>query len=158
MHRTEMPNPSNRPRVTVAAIIERDGRFLFVEERDNRGEIVINQPAGHVEGGESLTEAVVREAFEETGWRIFPEHIVGVYLWVHPERAITYLRVAIAGRAVSHEPDAPLDDGILRALWLAPDDLVALAGKHRSPLVMRCVEDYRAGERYPLAALKSLLA
>jgi 8-oxo-dGTP pyrophosphatase MutT (NUDIX family) len=159
MHPSEIqPNPTGRPRVTVAAIVERDGRFLFVEERDFRGDLVINQPAGHVEAGESLLEAVVREAFEETGWHIRPEALVGLYQWSRPDGATSYLRVAIAGRPESHDPAAVLDEGIERAIWLSPDELAERRELHRSPLVMRCVEDYLAGERHPLSLLKSLLA
>ncbi|MGZ8242556.1 NUDIX hydrolase [Methylomagnum sp.] len=152
MHPTEIQSP--RPRVTVAAIVERDGRFLFVEERDAEGTLVINQPAGHLEGGESVTEAVIREAFEETGWHIRPDYLVGGYLWQHPNQTIAYLRLAIAGTPERHEPDAPLDDGIERPVWLSPDELAERRAMHRSPLVMRCVEDYLAGERYPLSAFK----
>jgi ADP-ribose pyrophosphatase YjhB (NUDIX family) len=147
---------NSRPRVTVAAIVERDGRFLFVEERDVRGDLVINQPAGHVEGGETLLDAVVRETFEETGWHIHPEQLVGLYLWSRPDGAASYLRVAISGRAERHEPEAPLDEGILRAVWLSPEELAERKERLRSPMVMRCLEDYLAGERYSLSVLKSL--
>lgn len=159
MHSSENPpNPAARPRVTVAAVVERDGRFLFVEERDDRGVLVINQPAGHLEAGETLLEAVVREAFEETGWHIHPEAVVGIYQWGRPDGSINYLRVAIAGRPVSHDPAASLDEGIERPVWLSLEELAARSELHRSPLVRRCTEDYLAGERYPLAVLKSLLA
>lgn len=149
---------AKRPRVTVASIVEREGRFLFVEERDPKGHTVINQPAGHVEGGESLAEAVVRETFEETGWLIRPAHLVGVYLWNRPGSDISYCRIAIAGQPERHDPESPLDEGILRALWLSPEELAARRDALRSPMVMRCLEDYLAGERYPLSALKSMLA
>lgn len=149
---------SERPRVTVAAMVEREGRFLLVEERDDRGRLVINQPAGHVEAGESLVDAVVREAFEETGWAIRPEYLVGAYLWSRPDRALSYLRIAIAGRAEGHDPDRRLDEGIERAVWLSREELAERRALHRSDLVLRCVDDYLAGERYPLTVLKSLLA
>jgi 8-oxo-dGTP pyrophosphatase MutT (NUDIX family) len=160
MHQSEIQaDPARRPRLTVAAIVERDGRFLFVEERDPQsGALVLNQPAGHVEAGETLTEAVVREAYEEAGWHIQPEHLVGVYLWSRPDGAVSYCRVAIAGRAGRHDPQASLDEGIVRALWLTPDELAGREASLRSPLVLRCLRDYLAGERYPLSALKSLLA
>lgn len=152
MHPSETSTP--RPRVTVAAIVERDGRFLFVEERDAHGQLVINQPAGHAEGGETILEAVIRETFEETGWRIQPEHLIGCYLWSRPDGAVSYLRIAIAGSPESHDPTSPLDEGIERALWLSPAELSAQA--LRSPMVLRCLEDYLAGERYPLALLKTV--
>ena len=146
-----------RPRVTVAALVEQNSRFLFVEERDIEGNLVINQPAGHVEAGESLLTALTREAFEETGWLIEPLALVGVYIWGHPDRDISYLRIAIAGRPIHHDAEATLDDGIERAIWLTRDELVACADRHRSELVQRCVDDYLSGESYPLSALKSLL-
>jgi 8-oxo-dGTP pyrophosphatase MutT (NUDIX family) len=159
MHPSEIqPNTSGRPRVTVAALIERDGRFLFVEERDDRGRLVINQPAGHVEAGESLMEAVIRETFEETAWRTEPEAIVGLYQWSRPDGSLSYLRVAIAGRAASYDPAAALDEGIECAVWLSPEELAERRDMHRSPLVMRCIEDYLAGERHPLSIVKLLLA
>lgn len=157
MHTPPSPaRPLPRPRVTVASLVEREGRFLVVEERPEAGGLVINQPAGHVEFGETLLEAVVRETFEETGWRFTPEFLVGVYLWAHPSGSVCYLRVCIGGSVHGHDPDSPLDDGIERALWLGREEL-AQSGRLRSPLVLRVVDDYLAGERYPLGALKSLL-
>ncbi|CAL1241262.1 NUDIX hydrolase [Candidatus Methylocalor cossyra] len=145
-----------RPRVTVAVLAQREGRLLFVEERDDRGMLVINQPAGHVEGGESLIEAAIRETLEETGWTVRPEYLVGCYLWGSPDRTLSYLRVAIAACPERHDAAAPLDAGIARALWLAPEELAACRERHRSPLVLRCVADYLAGERYPLSLFKTL--
>jgi ADP-ribose pyrophosphatase YjhB (NUDIX family) len=147
---------TRRPRVTVAAIAERDGRFLCVEERGGNGALVINQPAGHVEGGETLLEAVVRETFEETGYSFHPEGVVGLYLGQRADGNITYLRIAIAGRAGAADPDATLDADIHRVLWLSREELLEQAGRHRSPMVIRCLDDYLAGERYPLSLLKSL--
>jgi 8-oxo-dGTP pyrophosphatase MutT (NUDIX family) len=140
----------------VAAIVERSGRFLFVEELDLAGGLVINQPAGHVEGGETLLEAVVRETFEESGWHMQPEWLVGLYLWHHPDNTANYLRIAIAGHPERHDPASPLDEGIQRAVWLTPEELAARKASHRSPMVMRCLEDYLAGERHSLSVLKSL--
>ena len=148
---------SRRPRVTVAAIVHRDERFLLVEEHAVDGGIVFNQPAGHVEAGESILEALTRETFEETGWRIRPESLVGVYLWQHPNQSISYLRIAMSGIPENHDANATLDEGIVQAHWLTRDELARLRPQHRSPLVMRCIEDYLAGERYPLSVLKSLL-
>jgi 8-oxo-dGTP pyrophosphatase MutT (NUDIX family) len=140
-------------------VVERDGRFLVVEERpETGGGLVINQPAGHVEHGETLLEAVARETFEETAWRFTPEFLVGVYLWAHPSGKSSYLRVCFGGSVHGHEPGSPLDAGIERALWLARDELQARSGRLRSPLVLAVVDDYLAGERYPLGVLKSLLA
>lgn len=156
MHTSEIQ--AQRPRVTVATLVEREGRFLFVEEIDPQGRLVINQPAGHVEGGETLVEAARRETFEETGWHIQPEHLVGIYLWNRPDGTASYCRVAIAGRAESHDPAAPLDAGIQRALWLTPQELAGREDALRSPMVRRCLEDYLAGERHPLSVLKSMLA
>jgi 8-oxo-dGTP pyrophosphatase MutT (NUDIX family) len=145
-----------KPDVTVAAVIERDGQFLLVEERAS-GRVVINQPAGHLENGESLLAAVSREALEETGWSFVPEHVVGVYVWQPEQQARTFLRIAFCGRLESHDPARPLDHGILRTRWLDREQLLASAARHRSPLVMRCIDDYLAGTRYPLALLTHLL-
>lgn len=142
-----------KPNVTVAAVIERDGKFLLVEE-DADGATVLNQPAGHLDEGESLLEAVARETLEESAWHFAPEALIGVYRWWHPARGITYLRFAFTGRALQHDPARPLDDGIRRALWLTADEIRAQAHRHRSPQVQRCINDYLAGQRYPLSLLK----
>ena len=147
-----------RPRLTVAAIAEREGRFLLVEERTTTDGLVFNQPAGHVETGETLLEAVVRETLEETAWQFAPEFLVGIYLWQHPTGQSSYLRICFAGQAIAHDPDQPLDQGIERALWLTRDELDTHSSRLRSPLVLRTVDDYLAGERYPLTLLKSLLS
>lgn len=154
---TETALPTPRPRVTVASVIERDGRFLVVEERPETGRLVINQPAGHLEGGETLPEAAIRETFEETGWRFTPEYLVGIYLWAHPNGQISYLRVCFGGTVHGHEPDSPLDEGIERAIWLNRDELQAQNERLRSPLVLGVIDDYLAGQRYPLSLLKSFL-
>lgn len=140
-----------RPDVTVAAIAERDGRFLMVEERI-RGRLVYNQPAGHLESGESLVEAVVREAREETAWEFSPEGLVGLYLWNHVE-GVTTLRACFVGQALEHHPDEALDTGIERAVWLTRDELVERTDRLRTPLVMRCLDDYLSGQRMPLEVL-----
>jgi 8-oxo-dGTP pyrophosphatase MutT (NUDIX family) len=146
-----------KPDVTVAAITERDGRFLFVEERV-RGRVVINQPAGHLEDGESFLEAVVRETLEETGWDFEPRAVVGVYLWRPGDTNRSFLRVAFAGELSSHDPARPLDRGILRTRWMTRDELAAAQLRLRSPLVMRCVEDYLAGARYPCGLINHLIS
>ena len=140
---------TSRPAVTVAVIVVRDGEFLLVEEETRAG-VRLNQPAGHLEAGETLLAAAVRETLEETGYRVLPTALVGIYRWQAPAAGATFLRFAFAGEMVAHEAGRALDDGILRALWLPYDDLVARRAMHRSPLVLRCVDDYRAGLRRPL--------
>ena len=147
----------HRPDLTVAAVVEQDGRFLVVEERV-RGALVINQPAGHVEPGESPAEAVVRETWEETAWRFEPDALTGLYLWRNPDTGRTILRLAFGGTCTDHDPERTLDRGIVRALWLTRPQIEARSPSLRSPMVLRCIDDYLRGERYPLAALKLLEA
>lgn len=144
-----------KPHVTVAAVVEQGGRFLIVEEEAD-GAIVYNQPAGHLDEGESLTAAVVRETLEETGWRFTPTELVGIYRWKNPTSGITYLRACFTGRCEHHDPERPLDTGILRALWMTRDDLRQVAAQLRSPMVLRCIDDYLAGRRHPLDLLTDL--
>ncbi len=141
--------PAWKPSVTVAAVIERGGRFLFVEEVFD-GRRVLNQPAGHLERDESLPEACVREVLEETAHHFAPEGLVGVYRWHYPPRDLTYLRFCFHGRATGEEKGRPLDKEIVQLHWLAPEELRARADMHRSVLVQRCVDDYLAGQRFPL--------
>lgn len=141
-----------KPHVTVAAVVERGGAFLLVEEETDLG-LMFNQPAGHLEPGESLAAAVVRETIEESGWEFSPEHLVGIYQWHHSERDLTYLRFAFAGRLGRHYGDRPLDTGIVRTLWMTAEEIRASQTRHRSPLVMKCVEDYLAGRRVSLDML-----
>lgn len=138
-----------KPDVTVAAVIEREGRFLFVEEETDAG-IRLNQPAGHLDEAESLLEATTREVLEETAHHFRPEFLVGIYQWRRPDAKATYLRFAFGGRLLGVDTDRALDYGILRALWLTPDELVAEKARHRSPLVLHCLRDYLAGHRYRL--------
>ena len=151
-----LPAMTWKPDVTVAAVVERDGRFLFVEERAG-GRVVLNQPAGHLEKNETFLEAVAREALEETGWTFLPEAVTGIYVWQPEHLARTFLRVAFTGRLEAHDASRPLDRGILRTRWLDRDQLVSQQARHRSPLVLRCVDDYLAGTRYPLELLSHLL-
>jgi len=144
-----------RPAVTVATIVERDGRFLVVEEETRAGRR-LNQPAGHLESGERIVEAAVRETLEETGWHVEPLHLVGIYTWAPPDAGATFVRFAFAARATRHEPGRPLDHGIVRALWLTCDEIAARRDDHRSPLVLRCVDDYRAGRRLPADAIAEI--
>jgi 8-oxo-dGTP pyrophosphatase MutT (NUDIX family) len=137
-----------RPAVTVAAIVERDGRFLLVEE-ETRGGRRLNQPAGHLESGETLAAGAARETLEETGWRVTPTHLVGIYTWSAADNGATFVRFAYAAHAEAHDARRLLDEGIVQALWLSYDELAARRSEHRSPLVMRCIDDYRAGRRLP---------
>jgi 8-oxo-dGTP pyrophosphatase MutT (NUDIX family) len=143
------------PDITVAAVTEADGRFLVVEERINR-RLVFNQPAGHVERGETLLQAVVREVREETAWLFEPKALVGVYLWRNPASGRSYLRFAFAGTVADHHADQPLDRGIVRTHWLSRAELLEREPQLRSPLVMRCIEDYLGGTRKPLASVEKL--
>ena len=143
------------PEVTVAAVVVRHGRFLLVEERIG-GQLVLNQPAGHLEDRETLIEAAVRETREETAWRFHPEALVGTYLWRNPANARSFLRFAFCGEVDDHQPQLPLDTGIVRALWLSPAELEAQPARLRSPLVMRCIEDFLQGRRQPLDSVSEL--
>ena len=145
-----------KPSVTVAALIERDGRFLLVEERTADG-LRLNNPAGHLDPGESLLQAVVREVLEETACAFTPTHLVGVYLarLQRGDDDITYLRFAFAGSVGTPEPGRALDTPIVRTLWLTPAEIEATRERHRSPLLWRCVQDHLAGRRYPLELLVS---
>jgi 8-oxo-dGTP pyrophosphatase MutT (NUDIX family) len=141
--------------VTVAAVIEHDGRYLMVEERAC-GRIVFNQPAGHLEPKESLLQAVVRETREETGYRFEPSHLLGVYLWQSETSGTCFLRVAFCGAAAAPHGTPQLDEGILAAHWLSRNQLLSLGEQLRSPLVLRCIDDHRAGVRHPLDCLTHL--
>jgi ADP-ribose pyrophosphatase YjhB (NUDIX family) len=144
-----------KPDITVAAVVERDGWFLLVEEHIGT-RLVLNQPAGHLEDNESLLDAVIRETLEESAWHFAPQSLVGVYLWKQPENNKSFLRVAIAGSVTHHEPQRRLDHGIERALWLTREQLVAKSSRLRSPMVLRCVDDYLGGARHSLDALQHL--
>ncbi len=145
-----------KPDVTVAAVVERDGKFLLVDERAG-GRVVLNQPAGHLERGETLQQAIARETLEETGWTFVPRDIVGIYLWQPEHLSKTFLRVSFSGQLEGHDPSRPLDQGILRTRWLDHEQLMAARARHRSPLVARCVNDYLSGVRYPLELLTHLM-
>ena len=140
-----------KPSVTVAGVIERDGKYLLVEEEID-GRVVFNQPAGHWEPDESLLEACVREVLEETAHRFRPTALVGIYRWHYAPADVTFLRFAYTG-VVEGVDDRPLDREIRRAVWLAYEEVRAVQSRHRSPLVMACIDDHRAGRRYPLEAI-----
>jgi ADP-ribose pyrophosphatase YjhB (NUDIX family) len=138
-----------KPNVTVAAVLEQDGKYLLVEEQTSNG-IQFNQPAGHWEPGETLAAAAAREVLEESAYEFEPQYLLGVYRWHAPKADITFLRFSFGGRLLAHHPERELDDGIIRALWMTPDEIHSTHERHRSPLVLRCIEDYQAGKRYPL--------
>ncbi len=143
------------PDLTVAAIVERDGRFLLVEERID-GSCVLNQPAGHVEDGEALLAAVCRETREETAWAFTPEWLLGVYFWRNPRNRRTTVRFAFAGGVDGHDAGQPLDFPVMGTHWLTAGQVREQAPRLRSPLVLRCIDDYQAGRRYALAAINEV--
>jgi len=142
------------PHLTVAAVIESEQRFLLIEE-DSDGLIVFNQPAGHWDEGETLLEAVRRETLEESAWHFEPQSIVGIYQYTNPDNQITYLRISFCGKCHHHEPKRVLDSGILRTMWLTRNEVVSRSNL-RSPMVLRCIDDYLAGVRYPLSLITEL--
>ncbi|MEE4888204.1 NUDIX hydrolase [Pseudomonas alliivorans] len=139
--------------VTVATIVEDQGRFLFVEEIRG-GRKVLNQPAGHLDPNESLQRAAVRETLEETGWDVELTSVVGIYLYTAPSNGVTYQRICFAAKALRHHPDYTLDDGIVGPIWLTRDQLLGEQDRWRSELVLRCVDDYLNGERFSLDLLR----
>ncbi|MBK9625604.1 MAG: NUDIX hydrolase [Rhodocyclaceae bacterium] len=142
-----------KPNTTVAAVIEREGKFLLVEEDTDDG-VRLNQPAGHLDEGESLFAACSRETLEETAWHFVPENLLGIYQWRRPQSDVTYLRFAFSGVLGAHEADRKLDHGIRRALWLSINEIIISQAIHRSPLVMQCVNDYLAKRRFPLDLIR----
>ena len=150
-----MKKPQFKPNTTVAAIIERNGRFLLVEETTDRGNR-FNQPAGHLEDAESLVDAVIRETMEETAYEFTPVSLLGVYLWKHNLNDTTYLRFAFIGHVGVHYPMQDLDTGIVRAVWMTIDEIRDKAELMRSPQVLTCIEDYLAGKSYPLEVITNL--
>lgn len=145
-----------KPNVTVAALIERDGRFLLVEEDTSDG-LLLNNPAGHLDLGESPVQGVIRETLEETACAFEPEGFVGMFMSrfrrTRTGEDITYLRLAFYGTASEADPALTLDEGIVRTVWMTADEIRACPERHRSPLVLECLERYLAGERYPLSLL-----
>jgi ADP-ribose pyrophosphatase YjhB (NUDIX family) len=149
-----------KPSATVAAIIEHQGKFLLVEEHTPEG-LRLNNPAGHLDEGESLVEACAREALEETMHAFTPTHLLGVYMSRFQRPAstdqaaedITYLRFAFCGNLGALQAHRSLDTGIVRTLWLSPDEVRASVERHRSPLVLQCIEDHVRGQRYPLSLI-----
>jgi 8-oxo-dGTP pyrophosphatase MutT (NUDIX family) len=147
-----MPRPW-KASVTVAAIVEREGRFLMVEEETSDG-VRLNQPAGHLDPGETLADAAAREALEETAHRFTPTALLGVYVARSARNGgndVTFVRFAFTGELGAREPGRALDRGIVQTLWLTADEVRARAAQHRSPLVMKCIDDYLDGRRLPLS-------
>jgi phosphatase NudJ len=147
-----------KPNVTVAAVIERDGRFLLVEEETADG-LKLNNPAGHLDPGETPAQGCAREAMEECAHEFTPTELVGVYISrftrSRDNEDITYLRFAFAGEVGAHDPERALDEGIVRAIWMTADEIRACPERHRSPLLIRCLEDFLAGQRFPLSVVYS---
>lgn len=143
------------PHVVVASIVERDRRFLLVEE-DVDGELRLNQPAGHWEQNETLIAAARREALEETRWEVEPVALLGLYHFDPPGLGYGFLRIAFVAQAERERPELALDAGILRAVWMTRDEIAATRAKHRSPMVLRCVDDYLSGRRFPLDLIAHL--
>ncbi|OUS26016.1 NUDIX hydrolase [Gammaproteobacteria bacterium 45_16_T64] len=140
------------PHATVATILEKNGKFLFVEEYSNN-KAVINQPAGHVEPNETIIDASIRETLEESGWLVDPQYLVGIYTYTSPINEITYYRFCFASSAVRFIKDHPIDSDIHGQCWLTPEELHARQETHRGPLVAQCMKDYLAGKRYPLSLI-----
>lgn len=154
---TPSPSADDRwcPHVTVACVVADGDRYLMVEEEVN-GRLAYNQPAGHLDEGESLTAAAVREALEETGWTVELQHLIGAHLWRSHEHGDVVLRFSFAAKAVDHDAARPLDEGIRRALWLTRGEIAALGDRLRSPLVLMSIDAWLAGQRLPLDALHYL--
>ena len=140
------------PHITVACIVEKDNKFLMVEEQSN-GILVINHPAGHLEPGETLHQAAIRETFEETGWHVELTHVLGISKYTVPHNGTVYYRHSFIASPLTKDTDAVLDEGIIRAVWMTIDELEAQADKLRSPLVLKNIRQYLAGERYPLSLI-----
>lgn len=145
-----------KPHVTVATIAERDGAYLLVEELNSLGEKVINQPAGHLDEGESLIDACIRETMEETGWEFEPQALVGIYRWISPRDGETFLRYSFCGQLGKQLSPTPPDSDILGTRWLTLEQLEDVDNQLRSVLVTRSIEDYLAGTRYPLTLLSDV--
>ncbi|HSX61004.1 MAG TPA: NUDIX hydrolase [Tahibacter sp.] len=157
----QTPNPGTeddpvwRPRVTVATIVPSDGRYLLVEE-DIRGRLLLNQPAGHLEPGESLVDAARRETREETGWDVEPDCLVSIHQWVNPELDRHFLRFTFAARALRHDPRQPLDAGIRAAVWMSRSEIADATPRLRSPLILASIDAWLGGTRLPLSSLHYL--
>ena len=145
-----------KPHVTVAAVIEKDGRFLLVEETTVNG-LAFNQPAGHLEAGENLIDAVKREVREETAWQFEPQALVAVQLWRKNPDFPSFVRFCFTGSIHTHDPEQTLDEGIIKTHWLSRDEIASRADQLRSPLVLLTIDEYIKGQRHPLSLLQSFL-
>lgn len=143
--------------ITVASVIEKDGKYLMVREMAN-GYEVYNQPAGHWEVDETLEQAAVRETMEETAWEFIPESFIGLYRWKHPKKDEVFLRITFSGRPTKHHSNQELDTGILEALWMTRDEIAALPeAKRRSAMVLKSIDDYERGQRCDLSILADVV-
>ena len=143
------------PHVTVAAVIPRNGQFLMVKERSDIGDLVINQPAGHLESGETLIEAVVREALEETGWHVEPEALLGFNLYTAPANGITYFRCNFLAKPIEKNDQAVIDKDICEVIWISETELRQQISQLRSPMVLKAIDNFNSGIRYPLSLLQN---
>lgn len=143
------------PHITVACVVQKDNKFLLVEEKAENG-IVFNQPAGHLEANETIMEAAKRETFEETSWHVELTAIIGVYFYTSANNGITYHRICFAAKPKQFDEQHPLDSSIIRTHWFTYEELLQQANKHRSPMVMQCINDYLNGQHYPLDLIKHL--
>lgn len=144
-----------RPHVTVACVVARGERYLMVEE-EVAGRLVYNQPAGHLDDHESLAQAALRETLEETGWTVELQHLIGVHQWRSTEHGDAVVRFSFAARAISHDPNRPLDSDIRRALWLTREEIAALGERLRSPMILQSIDLWLGGQRLPLETLSHL--
>ena len=145
-----------KPNVTVASIVELDGKFLMIEEESPSGP-VLNQPAGHLEPNEGMRDAVIRETLEETGYQFTPRSVVGSYLWHNADNETTYFRTTFFGTVEKEPIHISLDDGIIRALWMSHDEIKADQARLRSPIILESIRDYQNGSSYPLDVVKSFI-
>jgi|TARA_R100000935_G_scaffold12641_1_gene25157 8-oxo-dGTP pyrophosphatase MutT (NUDIX family) len=153
LDKMQRPKMTWHPHITVATIVEADGRFLMVEESKG-GRLVLNQPAGHLEPDETLRQAAVRETLEETGWEVQLEGVVGIYLYTAPSNGVTYQRVCFSASPIRHDSQRELDTGIVAALWLTRDELARQPERWRSELILRCIDDYLTGPTHDLAVIR----